>query len=618
MAERSYNPANPTDQDLQREFKDVAGDCIQTIDKCYKLLRNPRHVELDKNRAGIIKNITWGATVQPAVDQLIRQLQFHIDRLQIILEPVKVGDLAIIRIAVLELLETSRRQDPGLIAQASDLVPGWLNDVFDGNARINVPLGVANILEIGVKDGCDLLYRAFASRDSHDSSLDARACAIRRYLNILKCQWIINTLRKTPGFPKHRSGSAFSIFVSNIEVSLCHDLQTISRTPGASVSDQDLRNLFAQADRPFLIWNPPTLRRFRSPTEREVGEEHILTVRLASNGPKEELIFFKKGRTDFRLVPTEEVEGKPQLSPYLGEVRFNLCVDKFVARYAVGEAGIPGLIPMDLYLQGHTNPVTYHMKDLQDVWAFQRAMLGYEVIGNECNVRWTAQKVFQSMSDFFAKSRRVELLGCVQVWRWDPYQETIPAPGPDANRASVESPDSSESGTMTLSPLSTAPSQRTVSSFLTTESKIHGGVLEQLQAPTAPVIAALGHSGGFYRSYVLQCELLPSTLLLPSQAHDHTPGTCSNWSPSAIQSYHRQERLQMYAGGRRREVHSSRHPELLQFSGLRHPRPIRPLRPRGLDQELESSSLSRIRTLSRGQKPRHCQAYVLREGSAGF
>lgn len=394
LAERSYNPANPTDQDLQREFNDVAGDCIQTIDKCYRLLRNPRHVKLDKNRAGIIKNITWGATVQPAVDQLIRQFQFHIDRLQIILEPVKVGDLAIIRIAVLELLETSRRQDPGLIAQASDLVPGWLNDVFDGNARINVPLGVANILEIGVKDGCDLLYRAFASRNSHDSSLDARACAIRRYLNILKCQWIINTLRKTPGFPKHRSGSAFSIFVSNIEVSLCHDLQTISRTPGASVSDQDLRNLFAQADRPFLIWNPPTLRRFRSPTEREVGEEHILTVGLASNGPKEELIFFKKGRTDFRLVPTEEVEGKPQLSPYLGEVRFKLCVDKFVARYAVGEAGIPGLIPMDLYLQGHTNPVTYHMKDLQDVWAFQRAMLGYEVTGNECNVRWTAQKVF--------------------------------------------------------------------------------------------------------------------------------------------------------------------------------------------------------------------------------
>lgn len=59
----------------------------------------------------------------------------------------------------------------------------------------------------------------------------------------------------------------------------------------------------------------------------------------------------------------------------------------------------------------------------------------------------------------------------------------------------------------------------------------------------------------------------------------------------------------MYAGGRRREVHSSRYPKLLQFSGLRHPRPIRPLCPRGLDQELESSSLSQTRTLSRGQNP---------------
>lgn len=527
LAERSYNPANPTDQDLQREFKDVAGDCIQTIDKCYKLLRNPSHVKLDKNRAGIIKNITWGATVQPTVDQLIIQLQFHIDRLQIILEPVKVGDLAIIRQAVLELLETSRGQDPELRAQASALVPRWLSDVFDANCRTNAPLGVTNILEIGVKDGCDLLYRAFSSRNSHDSSLDARACAIRRYLNILKCQWLVNTLRKTPGFPRHRSGSAFSIFVSNIEVSLRHDLQMISRTPGASVSDEDLRNLLAQADRPFFIWDPTTIRKLRSPTEREIGEEHILTVGLASNGPKEELLFFKKGRAEFRLVPTEEVDGKTQISPYLKEERFNLHVDKFVTRYAVDEAGIPGLIPMDLYLQGHTKPVTYHMKDLPDAWAFQRAITGYEVIGNECNVRWTAQKEFQSMSDFFAKSRRVELQGCVQVWRWDPCSETMPAPGPE-NRISVDSPDSSESGTMTLSPLSIAPSQRTVSTFLKTESKVQGGVLEQLQAPTAPVVAAFGHSGGFYRCYVLQCELLPLTLLLPSQAHDHTPGTCSN------------------------------------------------------------------------------------------
>lgn len=591
MAERSYNPACPTDEGLQREFKDVAGDCMQTIDKCYKLLRNPSNVKLEKNRAGFIKNITWGATVQQTVDQLIRQLQFHIDRLQIILEPIKVGDLGIIRQAVLELLETSRGQDPELRAQASDLVPRWLSDVFDGNARINAPLGVANILEIGVKDGCDLLYRTFASRNLHDSSLDARACAVRRYLNILKCQWITNTLRKTPGFPRHRSGSAFSIFVSNIEVSLCHDLQTISRTPGASVTDQDLRNLFAQqAAKPFFIWDPPTLRRFRSPTEREIGEEHILTVQLASNGPKEELIFFKKGRTDFRLVPTEEVEGKSQLSPYLGEVRFNLCVDKFVVRYAVGEMGIPGLIPMDLYLQGHTNPVTYHVKDLQDAWAFQRAMLGYEVIGNECNVSWTAQKEFQSMSDFLAKSRRVELQGCVQVWRWDPYSEAISTPRPD-NRASVDSPDSSESGTMTLSPLSIAPSQRTVSSFQKTESTIHGGVLEQLQPPTAPVVAAFGHSGGFYRCYVLQRELPPLALTPPRC----TLGACSN-STSAIQPHHRQERLQMYAGGRWWELQSSCDPELLGFSrDFRHPRPFRP---RGLDQELESSSLSRTRTPS--------------------
>ncbi|KAK1829942.1 hypothetical protein QBC39DRAFT_331997 [Podospora conica] len=515
LAERPYDPDSKADQDLQREFKDVAGDCIQTIQKCDKLLKSKSHVKLDKTRAGIIKNITWGAMVQSDVDKLISQLQFHIQRLQILLAPVPVGDITIIKQIVSELLMNSRGQNPELIRQASDLVPGWLNNVFDANSRINAPLGLADISEIGVKEGCDLLYRLFSTRNSHDSSLDARECAVRRYLNILKCQWLINTLRETRGFQQHRPGSAFSMFISNIEVSLCHDLQTITRTAGAGVSDQDLRHFFVRADnlKPFLIWDPPTLRRLRSPTEREVGEEYILTVRLASNGPKEELLFFKKGRTDFRLVPTEEVDGKTRLSPYMKEERFNLLVDKLVPRYAVGRAGIPGPIPMDLYLHGHTNPVTYHMKDLQDAWAFQRAITGYEVVGNECNIRWTAQEK-PSVRKIWADSRRVELQGCVQVWRWDPYSETIPTPGPD-NRASVDSPDSSESGTITLSPVSIAPSQRTVNSFSKTESTIHGGVLEQLQPPTAPVLAAFGISGGFYRCYVIQ---LRSNLIIERRA----------------------------------------------------------------------------------------------------
>ncbi|KAK0702722.1 hypothetical protein B0H67DRAFT_558337 [Lasiosphaeris hirsuta] len=190
--------------------------------------------------------------------------------------------------------------------------------------------------------------------------------------------------------------------------------------------------------------------------DKEDGEEYIVTAALASDGPTQELILFKKGRTDYRLVPTEEIEGKVQPSPYRKEKRFNICVDKFVARYTLKDTPVV----VDLYLQGHREPVTYKLKSLQDAWNFQRAITGYEVIGNS--------ETFRS----------------------------------DA-RASTESPESPTSDNTTLAPFSIAASQRTVNTFLAMETVIQGGTLEQLEPPTAPVIATFGYSEKFYRCYIL-------------------------------------------------------------------------------------------------------------------
>ena len=418
---------------------EVVGNFIEAIKRCEALLT--KHIRLEKDKAGFITNVVWGVKVQEEVDELTRQLQVHAQRLSLVAEPVKYSVLQELRQGVAELVDRARRLDPDLKAQATELVPEWLREVFEANAAVNAPSTARYISNIPVKEGCDLLHRHFSRRHPQDASTDprSRAAAVRHYLNLLKCQWIVNVLRNTRDFPTYRHGSAFPLFISNVEIQIYQDLQTISRTPRAEVSEQELRALLVESMEPFLIWEPPRIRPVISVTDKKEDEERIATISLAcEEGHKEDLLVFKKGTTGFRFVPTQEVDGEVRPSPYLKEERFNLRTDKFFPKYTVDSRGSPRV---DFYHDNANTPVTYELKGLRDAWALQRAITGYEVAGSERAVKWGAQTPRLSKLGFGNNSKK-ELFGCVQIWRWNPPVEAIPSDGSAAARSSSEAPRS--------------------------------------------------------------------------------------------------------------------------------------------------------------------------------
>ncbi|KAK5651816.1 hypothetical protein OQA88_11684 [Cercophora sp. LCS_1] len=523
------DPYSPDNDALKTESIGVVGDFMTTIQKCEKLLK--QHVKLEKNRAGFITNVVWGVKVKDEVDELTQQLQSHAQRLSLVVEPVKFSVLQELQESVAELVERSRRQDPELRAQSSDLVPKWLYDVFEASLTINTPRTVRSTSDLSVKEGCDLLHHHFSDRRS-DSSSRGRAAAVAHYLQLLKCQWIISTLRKSREYPSQRYSSAFPRFISNVEIQIYRDLETIRRTPRAEVSEKELRELLSKRKDLFLIWDPPVARPIVSVDHKEEDEERIARVSLASHGNhKEGLVIFRKGTTSFRLVPTFEMDGEMKPSPYFRPGAFRLRNDTFFARYAVDAHPT-----IELYTEDSRVPITYELKDTEDALALQHALTGYEVICFQRNVKWSAQRgVRPTKLQFSSSSRTDQLRGCAQIWRWSPLLEAV-HPDERSVRTSEESPrlpkgntsspslqeglsytasdkesasPSSPTGSASVAsrPSSIAPSQRTASaaSFVTRRDTKSGKTKRvDLQPPKSPALVFLGYANNNYTCYYLE------------------------------------------------------------------------------------------------------------------
>ncbi|KAH8900564.1 hypothetical protein GQ53DRAFT_801137 [Thozetella sp. PMI_491] len=373
------DPQERRSGNLEQELQDVAGNFLDTLERCKDLLNDRKYIGLKKDRAGFVTNIVWATTTPAKVDGLCREIQFHTQRLSLISKPVDTDLLVAIRRDLSEVVEWSRSQRPELRAQASELVPSWLRDVFATNITINPPPTVPDPRDIPMKAGCDILCRHYSGREHHDKITDPKRRIIHRYLTLFKY------------------------------ISL--DLQTSSHTRGAEIDEKELLDLQKESNEPFLIWDPPVLRQIVSPTDKEDDEEHILTLSLVT---PESLLIFQNDRMCLRIVPTEETNGQVRLSRHhRGEVRFNARIDRFIALYTVLDPESEHANTVQIYHEGSRVPLTYNLKGLQDAWLFQQAVTGYEVKEHQMGVTWSAQKPVEAKKLRFrltaAKCKYLEL-----------------------------------------------------------------------------------------------------------------------------------------------------------------------------------------------------------------
>lgn len=92
--------------DLGQESQDLIGDFNMTLGQCQDMVSKRAR---PKRRAGFIKNVMWDVMVQDsAVNELRKHIQFHTQKILLILGCLKPGLMSTIRQDSAELLELVR------------------------------------------------------------------------------------------------------------------------------------------------------------------------------------------------------------------------------------------------------------------------------------------------------------------------------------------------------------------------------------------------------------------------------------------------------------------------------------------------------------------------------
>lgn len=400
--------------DLGRDTKELVGDFTRTLKQCEEILR--KHVSLRRNRAGFIQSVVWATTAQDKVDALRQQIQFHTQKIYLILEPVKLGLATSTNNRLDRVSEMIQMiHDHFGITNNIQSTPEWLDLKFRKVIMDKPPVSFTEISLVPLKEGFDALYGHFRGSTQAFRDPASATQTAEQYLNLLKCLWLINILTSSEDFRRIRSGSLYPWTIAQLGRDISEILQ---RQHTITFDDEALQNLSPVA---FLIWPPEQKAQMRFLTEPNVGEEVILKLSLPSpaESDKDNLVLFRTGPTALRIVQRKV---DPSGTAMYENERFNTHIDKFIPYYAMHENPLepiqisgPDATSKVAICRGNETGVTaYEFADNESLFAFQRAITGYRVVCDR-NTSWALK---ENHSSALRKGN-----GRLQIWHWEPLSQ---------------------------------------------------------------------------------------------------------------------------------------------------------------------------------------------------
>jgi hypothetical protein len=421
-----YEQPNLDARDLRDDLQDVIGDFQKTINQSVEILT--KNVKLRRNGAGFIDNIIWAASSQEKVDALGRRIQFHTQKIYLVMEPVTLGLLTTIDGKVDEILDLMRTHFS--VESPLPLLPSWLEFRFQQTVLENPPVGFLDLSNIPLREGFDALYTHF--RESTYAFRDPETAdqTVEQYLNLLKSQWLLEMLRTGVPYQSARPGSLYPRTMAQLEKRIKDQYRRkdIIRFPDAA-----LQSLNETA---FLIWPAEEIIQNKFMTDPNVGEEELLKLSVPNYlgmVGKDNLVVFRTGPTTLRIV--RSVIGDRSGTPYYESERFNIHIDRFIPFYAISEntlgdgqrRGSGGMASVGIHRGNETGETAYDIKEEKDMLDFQRTVTGYQVVFDR-NPAWAL--------NHHPKLSRGK--GKVQLWHWKPLTQDN-----SARRESVTSSSSS-------------------------------------------------------------------------------------------------------------------------------------------------------------------------------
>ncbi|KXJ87171.1 hypothetical protein Micbo1qcDRAFT_208561 [Microdochium bolleyi] len=480
---------------FEEDTRDIGGDFVKTLEDCRSFLKG--HVEMTKNRAGIIQNVKWNLFTGTEVKELSSRLQSHSQALTLVTAPEGLRLLVHITQQLAELNDRISSPLTGVPEPPDSCISEWLSGVFQENSFRTPPVTFAALGDIPFRQGCIALRQHFTHLPTRNRAGATRKQFVEEYLGLLKCLWLIRVLRAGRDFSRWRLGSPFRSFIQNVRIEVYCSLDDLTASTAVAVTDDELKSLQSKSNVPFLIWEPGEATRLWEPWKPQVGEEELPALSLRRN---EVLLIFRRSHTEMRLVRMAD-SGERNISCFRGEQPFNTETDKFLPLYTVSSP--KDALSVEAYRQNDSRPQRYELVDEGAVWALQRILSGFLVCAEEPGVRCRLLRA-TDMSSFsiLADGRTDKMEGLIQLWHFDPLviEPSLDSPvEPSARSMSVLSTAAQSWSSRSISPrpsTSTSVAASIASSRATAVEREHRhGSLTELQPPIRPAIIIFNLSG---------------------------------------------------------------------------------------------------------------------------
>ncbi|KAK5555570.1 hypothetical protein LTR46_006595 [Exophiala xenobiotica] len=440
---------DPRSDDFEKERRQMVGNFEETLEECQEFLED--HERLLSRSSNIVDNITWHVTSQDQkIAALRHRIHMHATKIKLVIDRLSINLLTNLDAKVDDLLDISQRN----IALSSDIqselrefYAHWLG-VLAGHvppsslgsqdrhhaseiiqARFEqaatVSAAASNDGEMSLGKGFDALLTHF------EQSAEGKEQTPENYLSLLKTRWLLGRIKASQGFRVACPGYYYKRAVSQVEQAI---LLRVRGTEIISYSDEELMVL---PDSLFLVWPLPREEESPSqldPTMARANEQELLRLQLGSNKAQssESLTVFRQSADNFRIVlETTTPDGRNVIV----HQKINTGEDRLIPRYALPTMRKPCF---ELAVFWRNEETLYRFKSLDDAFAFQTALTGYNVSHDQSNI--TCQ--------FHKDAAALDCRARVQLWQ-EPI--TLPAlpdsmsAGSPVGSSSTHSPHSRQS-----------------------------------------------------------------------------------------------------------------------------------------------------------------------------
>ena len=497
--------SNHVAADVRTTLSEVAGDFLQTLRDCDKLLND--RSKFRRSNANFVDNVAWHTSTEREVNNLRQRVQFHMIKIGFIAEPFKVHLLLCISRELQQL-----REDVYDVQAAVKRIPsqiGHLNSTEIEVSCPSVPGQIASRFEnalnatktgqslaqgnLSLKDGFDA-----AIFDSNRSTLIGDVVTEEQYVSLLKSRWIIQKLEKTPSYISCSPDSVWPKYLRELDGKLRKEIFHLESANHGKCAFDTISQL---PDSCFSIGvneEPPP--RPAALTDGRPLEEKILEIPLEESHAthKTSLTVFRRSETAFRLVSTTRSDG--DINFHQAEsLDVNMNTTKLISVFPA-----PQDLPTSnvLIWPQPQDPKGFNLRSSTDVAKFQRALTGYRISHDMSNVSWHIEFRKFRKSGISGKAR----LQLLQVKPLPKISDHSESPNMDLDSSSSSASPRSLSRSLNLRHFWTSGTERTPEDSIASPVNGSHGDGYAISRPELPVLVLFAIVGKKYNLFHVRCK----------------------------------------------------------------------------------------------------------------